>query len=136
MSLNLFSFRIGHGLYLKKFIKIPLIHKKIVDFTDVDQKEISENKFKIIIKKIFLKNPETNQYALSFILYKNKFLFKTKNKMKINLLSNIKTQIEHIMFNFLGDPKKRFTNLADLNLINNEIWLKKFKEYGIDEKKW
>jgi hypothetical protein len=115
-----------------KFLKIPLIYNKIVDFTDVDQKEISENKFKIIIKKIFLKNPETNQYALSFILYKNKFLFKTKNKMKINLFSNIKTQIDHIMFNFLGDPKKRFTNLADLNLVNNEIWLKKFKEYGID----
>ena len=118
-----------------KFLKIPLIYNKTVDFADVNQKKDSENKFKTSIKKMFVKNPETNQYVLPFILYKNKFLFKTKNKMKINLCSNIKTQIEHIMFNFIGDPKKRFTNLADLNLVNNEMWLKKFKEYGIDEKK-
>ena len=127
---------IDHAFSLAaKFLKIPLIYNKIVDFTDTDEKEVSENKFKRIMKKIIVKNPETNQHILPFILYKNKFLFKTKNKMNINLYSNIKTQIEHIMFNFIGDPKKRFTNLADLNLINNEIWLKKFKEYGIDEKK-
>jgi UDP-N-acetylglucosamine:LPS N-acetylglucosamine transferase len=127
---------IDHAFSLAaKFLKIPLIYNKIVDFTDTDEKEVSENKFKRIMKKIVVKNSETNQHILPFILYKNKFLFKTKNKMKINLCSNIKTQIEHIMFNFIGDPKKRFTNLADLNLINNEIWLKKFKESGIDEKK-
>ena len=115
----------------KKYI----LEEEHTNVSNIIQKEISEKKIKRIMKRIVIKNTETNQHIIPFILYKNKFLFKTKNKMKINLCSNIKTQIEHIMFNFIGDPKKRFTNLADLNLVNNEMWLKKFKEYGIDEKK-
>ena len=121
-----------------KFLKIPLIYYKIVDFTDEENLKnnvMIQNNFKRIMKKIFLKDPETNKFVGLFIIYKNKFLFKTKNKIKINLIKNIKSQFEHIIFNFYGNPKKRFSNIGDLNIVNNEMWSNVFKKCGINDEK-
>ena len=121
-----------------KFLKIPLIYYKIVDFTDQENSKtnpVIQNNFKRIIKKIFLKDPETKQFVGSFIIYKNKFLLNTKNKIEKNFIKNIKSQFEHIFFNFYGKPEERFSNLGNLNIVNNEIWLKEFTRCGIDNKK-
>jgi len=121
-----------------KFLKIPLIYYKIVDFTDEKNSKnnsVIQNNFKRIMKRVFLKDHETKQFVGSFIIYKNKFLFNTKNKIEKNLMKNIKSQFEHIIFNFYGKLEKRFSNLGDLNIVNNEIWLKEFRKCGIDDQK-
>ena len=130
---------IDHAFSLAaKFLKIPLIYYKIVDFTDEENSKnnlVIKNNLKKIIKRVFLKDPETNRFIGSFIIHKNKFLFKTKNKIKINLIENIKSQFEHIVYNFNGKPEKRFSNLGDLNIVNNEMWSNVFKKCGINDEK-
>jgi hypothetical protein len=121
-----------------KFLNIPLIHFKINDFNYSGNSKSSSqiiSNFKRNIKKIILKDSETKQNHIFFILYKNKFLYETEKKLNTNTIQNLKSQIDNIIFHFVGNLEKRFSNLADLNIVNNEMWLNTFRKYGIDEKK-
>jgi len=121
-----------------KFLNIPLIYCKIVDFTDDENsKKIAQIKdnFKRNLRKFVLKDPNTKQLHGSFIMFKNKFLFETKKRVENNTIGNIKAQLGSQIFYFIGNPEKRFSDLADLNLVNNKMWFDVFKKCGIDEKK-
>ena len=76
-----------------KFLNIPLIYCKIVDFTDLENsKKLTQVKdnFKRNLRKFVLKDPSTNQIHGSFVMFKNKFLFETKKKVDQNIIGNIK----------------------------------------------
>ena len=121
-----------------KYLKITLVNYKVVDLSENEEgrnfKKINNN-FKRNFQKILSKDSETNESRSSFILLKNKFLFETEKKLGKNNSENIKSQIENILFHFIGNPKKRFTDLADVQLINNKIWWKFLSESGVSENK-
>ena len=122
-----------------KFLNIPLIYCKIVDFTDLENSkkltQIKDN-FKRNIRKFVLKDPSTNQLHGSFIMFKNKFLFETKKKVEQNTIGSIKSQLGSQIFHFIGNnPENRFSDLADLNLVNNKMWFDVFKKCGISDEK-
>ena len=121
-----------------KFLNIPLINYKIVD---LDEPEASRNlaqmksNIKRNLQKVLSKNSKSNTSHSSFIILKNKFLYETKKSIGVNRIKNAKSQLDNIMFHFVGNPSDRFLDLADLHLVNNDIWLKMLKESGIDEKR-
>lgn len=120
------------------FLNIPLINYKVVDLSEFESgRNLSQikNNFLRNYQKIRLTDEITNKKRRSFIDFKNKFLFNTEKKIGKNNSVKMKSQIENILFHLVGDPKKRFTDLADLQLVNNEIWWQVLTNAGINKKK-
>ena len=122
-----------------KSLKIPLIYYKSVDLAEEEPtrsfSQIKDN-FKRNLIQFFSTDYQTKgQKRSSFIIYKNKFLFETKRALGSGLIENLKSQLGNLVFHFIGESKKRFSDLADLQLVSNEIWMNMLQKAGIDRTK-
>lgn len=121
-----------------KFQNIPLIFYKSGDFGDLDNTPNYSNikrNFLRNFNKMLLKESNSKKFHISFVRIKNNFLSQTKKETKSMLSENHNSIIEQYKFYLLGNIKNRFSNLADLNLVNNEKWWNTLKDSGIDESK-
>jgi len=121
------------------FLNIPLIQYKNADLTfdEISSKsrKIKSN-FKRNITQFFSNVPQNNGMKRgSFILYKKKFLYETNKALGVNTFKNFNSQINDYVYHFIGDTKKRFSNLANLQLVHSEVWLKILQEGGVDSTK-
>ncbi len=121
-----------------KFEKIPLIHFKVIE--KVEEKFSSNIKIQKISKNFqILLNSDTNSDSkkilnrISFILYKHNFLNKTRSKLGIKIFKNIRLFFNEMISYF--QEKQRMHIIADLQLVNNQDWMKYFKKIGFNENK-
>lgn len=122
------------------FLKIPLIQYKNADLTYDDLATKPQNfieNFRRNMTQFFSKMPQNSEVnRSSFIIYKKKFLFETNKILGSNYLKNIKSQINDYAYHFVGNTKKRFSDLSDLQLVHNEVWLKTLEEGGVNPSKF
>jgi hypothetical protein len=126
-----------------KFKKIPLVHFKIIEKAEESIKNNDEMKKlpkKIVqnMKRFLVNNNRNSTKTIDFkrakfILYRHNFLYKTRSKIKINFLKNISLYMNDISSYFWN--KERMYTIADLQLVNNQDWMKYFKNIGFSENK-
>lgn len=126
-----------------KFQNIPLIHFKVIEKAEdeIEKNQEIKNLAKTTVHKIRrFANENTlndsdskNLKKRDFILYKHKFLYKTRSKTKFNTIQNI-----YYLFNDVSSyfwKKERMYTIADLQLVNNHDWMQYFKKIGFKEDK-
>lgn len=122
------------------FLKIPLVQYKNADLSNHDLKHTKQNSIynlKRNLIQFFSRIPnDSSSSRSSFIIYKKKFLFKTKKSIGYSYFKNIKSQISNYIYPFFGNQNKRFTNLCDLQLVHNEVWLKILNDGGVNPSKF
>ena len=126
-----------------KFQGIPLIHFKIIEKAEDEIQKNEEMKnlpkttiqnFKKVTNESDTNNVESENFKRrDFIMFKHKFLYKTRSKTKLNVIENI--------YHFFNDvssyfwKKERIHAIADLQLVNNKDWMNYFKKIGFNENK-
>jgi hypothetical protein len=124
-----------------KFKKIPLVHFKVIEKAEENQKnneEVMKLPKKVIqnMKKFFVDNNIDDDKKFCFnkskyILYRHNFLYKTRSKINIYFLKNILLYINDFSSYFW--KKQRMSTIADLQLVNNKDWMKYFRGIGFNE---
>lgn len=119
-----------------KFKKIPLVHFKVIEkveeTTNNDIKNLSKTTVQNM-KRLFIDGKNMLFKKISFILYKHNFLYKTRSKIGINFVNNFLLYINDVSIYFW--KKERMYTIADLQLVNNQDWMKYFKNIGFSENK-
>lgn len=136
---------IQHAISIaSKFRNIPLIHFKLIE--KAEESIVTDQKVQALPEKVvknlkrffsdrtagdstekrFMKNG-------SFIIYKHDFLYKTRTKTGINIVSNVRHYLDDISSYFWH--KERIQAIADLQLVNNEQWREYYKKIGFKEDK-